>query len=412
MEVDVRIPSVLLPVFTPPLGHVAYRGAYGGRGSGKTRSFAKMVAVQAMLFDSMGLRGVILCGREFMASLSDSSMEEIKSAIQEEPWLAAHFDIGKEYIRTKSGRVKFLFVGLRHNLDSLKSKAKVLLTWIDEAENVAEAAWRKLIATVMREPQSEIWLTWNPESEESATHRRFRVAYDPSRMIIVECNWSDNPWFPAGLEAERQADMQFRPDTYDHIWEGSFLTLTDAQIMGGKFEIKEFEADPNKWNGPYQGGDFGYSQDPTAAIRAWVHDDCLWIDYEAGGQRIELDSISKRVTDAIPDFAKHLSRWDSAQPGMISHIRSKGLTRVQGSVKGAGSVEDGIAFIRSFKRIYIHPRCVQTAREFRLYSWKVDKLSGDILPIPVDANNHWIDALRYALEPIMRKLGINYGAMI
>jgi phage terminase large subunit len=190
------------------------------------------------------------------------------------------------------------------------------------------------------------------------------------------------------------------------------LTLTDAQIMGGKFEIKEFEADPNKWNGPYQGGDFGYSQDPTAAIRAWVYDDCLWIDYEAGGQRIELDRIAKRVTDAIPDFAKHASRWDSAQPGMISHIRSKGLTRVQGSVKGAGSVEDGIAFIRSFKRIYIHPRCVQTAREFRLYSWKVDKLSGDILPIPVDANNHWIDALRYALEPIMRKLGINYGAMI
>jgi len=411
MEVDVKLPSVLVPVFTPTLGHVAYRGAYGGRGSGKTRSFAKMVAIQAVLFDSMGLRGVILCGREFMASLADSSMEEIKSAIQEDEWLAAQFDIGKEYIRTKSGRIKFLFVGLRHNLDSLKSKAKVLLTWIDEAENVAEAAWRKLIATVMREPQSEIWLTWNPESEESATHRRFRVAYDPSRMVIVECNWSDNPWFPAGLEAERQADKQFRPDTYDHIWEGAFLTLTDAQIMGGKFEIKEFE--PGKdWSGPYQGGDFGYSQDPTAAIRSWIHDGSLWIEYEAGGNRIELDDIVSRVSAAIPDYAKYASRWDSAQPGMISHIQSKGFNRAIGSSKGKGSVEDGISFIRSFKRVYIHPRCVNTAREFRLYSWKVDKLSGDILPVPVDANNHWIDALRYALEPVMKRIGINVAAMV
>lgn len=96
---------------------------------------------------------------------------------------------------------------------------------------------------------------------------------------------------------------------------------------------------------------------------------------------------------------------------MISHIHRKGLTKAQGSLKGKGSVEDGIAFIRSFKRVYIHPRCVNTAREFRLYSWKVDRLSGDILPVPVDANNHWTDALIYALEPIMRRVGINWAAM-
>jgi len=411
MEVNVNIPAALAPVFAPPIGAVAYRGAYGGRGSAKTRTFARMVALRALVFETMGLRGAILCGREFMGSLADSSMEELKSVIQEDDWLAAHFSIGKEYIRTKSGNIWFLFVGLRHNLDSLKSKAKVLLTWIDEAENVSELAWRKLIATVMREPNSEIWLTWNPESEESATHKRFRVSYDPKRMVIVECNWSDNPWFPQGLEDERLADLEFRPDTYDHVWEGQFLTLTEAQIMAGKFEIKEFEAGGHGWQGPYQGGDFGYSQDPTAAIRAWVKDSCLWIDYEAGGTRIEIDDIVRRVSEKIPDYARHVSRWDSAQPGMISHIVRNGFNRAVGCIKGKGSVEDGIQFIRSFKRVYIHPRCVETAREFRLYSWRIDRLSGAIMPEPVDLNNHYIDALRYAIEPIMKRVGINWVAL-
>ena len=168
----VELPAVLVPVFAMPRGTVAYRGSYGGRGSGKTRSFAKMTAIWAVMMADAGLRGVILCGREFQNSLDDSSMAEIKTAIQSDDWLAAQFDIGEKYIRTKCRRISYLFAGLRHNLDSIKSKARVLLTWIDEAENVSEVAWRKLVATVMREEGSEIWVTWNPESEESATHQR------------------------------------------------------------------------------------------------------------------------------------------------------------------------------------------------------------------------------------------------
>lgn len=409
MEADVLIPPKLVPVFTPPRGSLAYRGAYGGRGSAKTRTFAKMVAVFVVQMESEGARGVVVCGREFMGSLADSSMEELKSVIQEDDWLAAQFEIGKEYIRTKSGNIRFLFVGLRHNLDSLKSKARVLLTWIDEAENVSEVAWRKLIATVMREPKSEIWLTWNPESQESATHKRFR-ANAPDKSIIVELNWADNPWFPEGLNRERLDDLKYRPDVYQHVWEGSFLTLTAAQVFAGKYEVREFEAAPG-WDGPYLGGDFGYSQDPVATIRSWVHDNCLYIDYEAGGVGIELDDIPTRCA-AIPDFAKYVSRWDSAQPSMISHIRRKGIPRAEGAKKGQGSVEDGVMFIRSFKRVYIHPRCKNTIKEFQLYSWKVDRLSGDVLPVLEDDWNHYIDALRYSLEPIMRRGKISYSTWV
>ena len=92
----IAIPEKLIPVFAPARGELAYRGAYGGRGSAKTRTFAKMLAVFVDEMDGEGLSGVVVCGREFMASLADSSMEEIKSVIQEDEYLESRFDLGKE----------------------------------------------------------------------------------------------------------------------------------------------------------------------------------------------------------------------------------------------------------------------------------------------------------------------------
>ena len=208
------------------MGEARYRGAYGGRGSAKTRSFAKMAAVKAYQFAQEGREGIILCGREFMNSLDESSMAEVKAAIASEPWLAEHFDIGEKYIRTICGRVAFKFAGLRHNLDSIKSKAKILLCWVDEAETVSEGAWRKLIPTV-REEGSEIWVTWNPERKASATHKRFRED-PPENAKIVEMNYTDNPWFPAVLDQERQEDFEKRPDDYGHVWLGEFKTAYEG----------------------------------------------------------------------------------------------------------------------------------------------------------------------------------------
>lgn len=235
------IPNALIPVFTPEYGALLYRIAKGGRGSAKTRTFALMSALRVLEMRDMGMSGVFLCGREFMNTLQDSSLEEIKQVIQDDEYLNSQFDCGKEYIRTKCGAIKYLFVGLRHNLDSLKSKARVLCSWIDEAETVSETAWMKLTATVLREPKSEVWITYNPESPDSATHKRFVDQFDPTIMVSADCNWSDNPWFPVGLEKQRQSDLIHRSDIYGHIWEGEFLTRTDAQVFGGKFRTEEFE---------------------------------------------------------------------------------------------------------------------------------------------------------------------------
>lgn len=170
----IELPPKLIPVFA---GEARYRCAYGGRGSGKTRTFAKMAAVRGYQLSQERKTGVIVCGREYMNSLQDSSFAEVKAAIQSEPWLAAHYEIGEKYIRTTDKRIEFAFIGLRHNLDSIKSKAKVHLIWVDEAEPVSETAWQKITPTI-REEDSEIWVTWNrrertvPRTSGSARTRR------------------------------------------------------------------------------------------------------------------------------------------------------------------------------------------------------------------------------------------------
>lgn len=382
----------------------------GGRGSGKTRGLAKRSAIRIYQLAELGVEGVFLASREHLNSLDESSMEEIKAAIRSEPWLSAYFDIGEKYIRTRNRRISYAFAGLRHNLDSIKSKARIIGNWTDEGENVSESAWRKLVNTLREEGEVggfewavENWISYNPESPESATHKRF-VADPPDDCIVTTINWQDNPWFPRTLNKQRLEDQRLRPETYDHVWGGEFLTLTDAQVFAGKSEIAEFEPERG-WDGPYQGLDFGFAQDPTAVVQCWIHNKRLWIRREAGGKKLELDATADRIKTRIPGFEAHVARADSARPESISYLKRHGLPRIEAVEKWKGSVEDGISFIKTFEKVMIHPDCAETAREFRLYSYKVDRLNGDVRPDIVDANNHYIDAIRYALGPMIKRLG-------
>jgi phage terminase large subunit len=124
----ISLPPKLIPVFA---GEAPYRGAYGGRGSAKTRSFATMSAVAGVRFAEANEPGVIVCGREFMNSLDESSMAEVKAAISSDSWLREKYEVGEKYIRTRDRRIEYAFIGLRHNLDSIKSKARIRLLWVD-----------------------------------------------------------------------------------------------------------------------------------------------------------------------------------------------------------------------------------------------------------------------------------------
>jgi phage terminase large subunit len=404
-SVQLEIPPKLIPVFS---GEARYRGAHGGRGSAKTRTFALMTAVRAYMFAESGTSGVIFCGREFMNSLEDSSMEEIKQAIRETPWLDAYFDIGERYIRTRNRRVHYVFAGLRHNLDSIKSKARILIAWIDEAEGVSEVALQKLLPTV-RADDSEVWITWNPELDGSPVDIRFRK--NPSDDAkIVELNYTDNPWFPAVLEGERLRDQRtLDPETYAWIWEGAYRENSVAQIFANKYRIAEFDPQPD-WDGPYFGLDFGFSQDPCAGVKLWISNRKLYVEREAGGIEIENDDLAALMIKELPDIEKHVVVADNARPELISHLKKPDparlrpcLPKIEPCAKGKGSVEDGISFMKSFDEIVVHSRCKETIKEFRMYSYKVDRLSGDVLTDIVDKWNHYMDAIRYAIEKVRKK---------
>ncbi|HGD3320855.1 TPA: PBSX family phage terminase large subunit [Proteus mirabilis] len=392
--VDLPIPAKLVPVFAKE--GVRYRGAFGGRGSAKTRTFAMMSAVKAYQAAEQGISGVILCGREFMNSLEESSMEEVKQAIRSIPWLNDYFDIGEKYIRTKCKRVNYVFCGLRHNLDSIKSKARILLAWVDEAESVSDLAWKKLRPTV-RESGSEIWVTWNPEKDGSATDKRFRKT-PPKNSIIVEMNYNDNPWFPDVLEEERLDDLNsLEYSDYAWIWEGAYLENSDKQVLANKYVVQSFP--DNLWQKADRllfGADFGFAKDPNTLLRQFILNDCLYIEYEAYGIGVELDHMPA-FYDKIPESRKWPIKADSARPETISYLKRQGFN-ISAAKKWQGSVEDGITHLRGFKQIIIHPRCKETAKEARLYSYKTDRITGEVLPVIEDKNNHCWDAVRYGLD--------------
>ena len=392
----IELPPKLLPVFSKPRGSVRYRWAHGGRGSGKSFNFAKMAAIWGLVEP---LR--ILCAREFQASIAESFHAELKSAIASEPWLDAGYDVGRDYLRGHNG-TEFIFRGLRRHTQSIKSLAEIDLTIVEEAEDVPEDSWLALEATIFRKPKSELWAIWNPRDRGSPVDNRF-IINPPANGIGVEMNWSDNPFFPVALdELRRREQERLDPQTYAHVWEGAYLENSARQVLAGKCRTAEFTPGDG-WDGPYQGVDWGFSQDPTAAVRCWIHDDRLWIEREAGKVGLEIDATPDYLCRHIPEFARYVSRADCARPESISYAKRNGLPKIEACRKWSGSVEDGIAFLRGFREIVIHPRCKETIKEARLYSYKVDRLSGDVLADIVDAHNHYIDAIRYALGPMIRK---------
>jgi len=292
----VDVPDKLVPVFD---GQARYRAAFGGRGSGKTRTFAIMAAVHGARCAAAGKRGIVLCCREFMNTLADSSFSEVKEAIESNDWLESVYEVGKEYIRTKDGRVEFSFAGLRHNLSSIKSKALILLCWVDEAERVSEQAWQVLIPTV-REDASEIWVTWNPERKGSATDLRFRQAKDDDTRV-TEINWRDNPWFPPVLEKERQRDMRDRPDQYEHIWEGGYATAA----VGAYYASALLQAkNANRIS--------RVSADPLMTIRT---------HHDIGGRGAKADAYSIWVTQWIGREIRVLDHYSARGQAIGAHVR-------------------------------------------------------------------------------------------
>lgn len=259
-QISVDLPEKLARVFEHKK---KYRGAYGGRGSGKTRGMAKM-AVTEMLSLYNGKPWKFLCGRELQKSLKDSVFSVISSEITN-LGLEDKFEVGKEFIRAKNGN-EFLFYGLRSNISEVKGLNDVRRTWLEEAQAVSQSSLDYLIPTVMRDfPDCEIWASWNPSDEEDPVHQMFVENSDES-FACEKINYVDNPWFPESLNEVRLRDKKFREGKYDWIWNGNFNTNSDGSVYGkwltkleNEGRLKEGIYDPSL--PVFTAWDLGYSDD-------------------------------------------------------------------------------------------------------------------------------------------------------
>lgn len=380
-----------------------YKAFYGGRGSMKSASIAKCLVTLAHT-----QKLLILCTREFQNSIADSVHRELRRQIEDlglEDW----FTIEKSSIYSKVTGSQFIFKGLHYSIGEIKSMTGVNICWVEEAQSMSKDSLLTLDPT-LREDGSEIWFSFNPDSELDPIYE-FMVTHPPPNAYVCQVNWRDNPWFPVVLEDQRARMMRHDPDAYDWVWEGNTRKNSAATIFRGKVFVEEFELpeDPVRF---YHGADWGFSQDPTCLIRMYImpvmidgkHDgDDLYIDQEAYGYQTDIDAIPA-LFDTIPTAREWPIIADNARPETISYIARMGFS-VRPSTKWQGSVEDGIVHIRGFRKVIVHPRCENIALEARLYSYKVDPQTNDVLPLIVDKHNHGWDAVRYALDGLIQRRG-------
>jgi len=322
----IELPKKLRPVFS---GRADVRWACGGRGSAKTRSFAKMAAVRGYIYGMQGITGQLVCGRQFMNSLADSSLEECKRAIEDEPFLKAYYEIGETYIKSRDGRIWFTFVGLDRNIASIKSKGRILILWVDEAEPVVDYAWTVVIPTLREEGSdwnAELWVTWNPKRKTAPVETRFASSTDP---LIKGCviNWRDNPKFPAKLERDRQRDLAERPEQYGHIWEGDYMVVNEGAYWAKDLVLAK-----------EQGRIGRVAADPLMTIRLFA---------DIGGTGAKADNFVFWAAQFIGKEIRVLNHYEKQGQPIGAHLawmRSQGYTpdMVQIWLPHDGDKQDGV----------------------------------------------------------------------
>jgi phage terminase large subunit len=403
IALDLKVPRWAVPLLKP----ARYKGAKGGRSSGKSHFMAERVVKRAV--SDPNLRFV--CIREVQRSLQFSAKALIESKIRS-LGVAHLFLVQERLIRRRGGRGLIIFEGLQdHTADSIKSLEDFGGAWVEEAQSLSKRSLELLLPTI-RVEGSEIWFSWNPETPDAPVETLFReLAGDayPLRSgsavgdgyAVVHVNYLENPFVPQVSRDDAARVIRIDPDDYEHIWLGGYNSKSEAQVLRGKWVVDEFE--PAKdWDGPYHGADFGFAEDPTALVRCWVHANRLYIEQEAWKIELETNHMVQHWTNAVPDLEGYTIRADSARPETISYLRQHGLPKVIGVDKWPGSVRDGIAHLRHYEKIVVHPRCEHTQEEFKLYSYKVDRLTGDVLPEIMDRHNNVPDAIRYALAPLIQ----------
>lgn len=380
----IKTPRWAKPLLVPS----RYRGAYGGRGSGKSHLFAEMV-IEAHVLDP---DSNTVCIREIQHSLKYSSKKLLEQKIIDLD-VQDYFDVQDFVIKSRKGKGIIIFNGMQdHTAYSIKSLEGFDRAWVEEAQSLSQVSIDLLRPTIRKE-NSEIWFIWNPRFNTDPVDVLLRGEESPKESVVVEVNYTDNPWFPDVLKVEMEYDRGRDLDKFNNIWLGGYVENSESRVFKN-WKVEDFEAPEDALF--RFGADWGFSVDPTTLIRCYSIGRNLYVDYEAYMVGCEiLDTPALFMT--VPDSEKWPIIADSARPETISHMRKNGFPKIMSAVKGAKSVESGIEWLKSFN-IIVHSRCVHLIDELLMYSFKIDKNTQKVLPVLEDKKNHIIDALRYASE--------------
>jgi phage terminase large subunit len=396
--------------FVPLLQSARYKGLHGGRGSGKSHVFAELLVATCLRKPTRAV-----CVREVQKSLDQSVKLLIEDKIRA-MGVASSFRILNTHIETP-GDGRIIFQGMQnHTAESIKSLEGYNIAWCEEAQSISQRSLDLLRPTIRTEG-SELWFSWNPNKPTDPVDALLRGESPPKGAIVIEANYMDNPWFPEELRADMEDDRQRDPEKFAHVWGGDYSLNSQARVFRN-WRIQDFDTPSDAIH--RFGADWGFANDPTALVRCHIDGRRLYVDREAVEVGCEIDETpylfsgdvkpqgwpkgeryeNKKKRPGIEGAAKWLIRADSARPETVSYMKRHGF-RITAALKGQGSLEDGVEFLRAFD-IIVHPRCVNVANELKLYSYKIDPQTEEILPVLEDKNNHTIDALRYALEELRR----------
>lgn len=404
---NIKLPDYAEKLLSP----MRYKVLHGGRGSAKSYTVARL-----LLLKGANSRRKVLCAREFQNSIHESVHTLLKEQA-EKIGLDKFYSFTNQSIVGNNG-TEFMFKGVRQNVDSIKSIPSITDLWLEEAHTISKRSWDTLIPTI-REEGSEIWVTFNPNEIDDPTYTMFLnkdgTPVQRDDAVVIKVNWDQNPWFPDVLKKEKDHLFKVNPDLADHVWNGNCRKNSHAQIFRNKWKVAEFEPQPG-WDGPYFGADWGFSTDPMTLVKIYLDTDNrrLMIRKAEFIWGCELDYIPD-FFDRIEGSRNHKIRADNARPETISHVKRRGFD-IEAADKWPGSVEDGVEWLRTWNEIIIHPDCEHTnlkrgdeyvnygmITEAKNYSYKVDRLTEDVLTDIVDAYNHGWDGARYAMQPLITK---------
>lgn len=399
-SIDARFPKKLQFLFKPK----RYKVAHGGRGSGKSWGFAR-----ALLILAANKPARVLCTREVQKSIQQSVHQLLKDQIAE-LGLTSFYEVLQTEIRGRNGSA-FYFSGLSdQTADTLKSFEGVDICWCEEAQSISKASWNILTPTI-RKPNSEIWVTYNPQLESDETHRRF-IIEPPPDCISVEMNYNDNPYFPEVLENERlHAEKTMKPEDYAHIWGGQCKPAVEGAIyfdaMSQSIQLGRI------CNVPHDGNlkthlifDLGMADSMTIILAQKVSSEIRIIHYIEGNQRTLAD-YSAELKDLRLDgqpmnwgvvWLPHDGFHKKHQTGIDDRqvMENLGWTVDPTGVPNT-EVTTGIDRAREvFPRIYFNKERTERLIEcLKRYRWNINSKTGQANQPLHDEFSHGADAFRY-----------------